>query len=42
MHGFWKQEIDFLTLDNIFVLDKLNIVFDKKCFVRVDGRGIIA
>ena len=29
MHGFWKQKIDFLTLDKIFVLDNLNIVLDK-------------
>ena len=40
MHGFWKQKIDFLTLDKIFVLDNLNIVLDKKYFVRADGRGI--
>ena len=41
MHGFWKQKIDFLTLDKIFVLDNLNIVLDKKYFVRADGPGII-
>ena len=29
----------FLTLDKIFVLDNLNIVLDKKYFVRADGRG---
>ena len=40
MHGFWKQKIDFLTLDKIFVLDNSNIVLDKKYFVRADGRGI--
>ena len=39
MHGFWKQKIDFLTLDKIFVLDNLNIVLDKKNFVWADGRG---
>ena len=32
--------MDFLTLDKIFVLDNLNIVLDKKYFVRADGRGI--
>ena len=40
MHGFWKQKIDFLTLDKIFVLDNLNIVLDRKYFVRADGWGI--
>ena len=40
MHGFWKQKIDFLTLDKIFVLDNLDIVLDKKYFVWADGRGI--
>ena len=40
MHGFWKQKIDFLTQDKIFVLDNLNIVQDKKYFVQADGRGI--
>ena len=32
--------MDFLTLDKILVLDNLNIVLDKKHFVRADGRGI--
>ena len=27
-------------MDKIFVLDNLNIVLDKKYFVRADGRGI--
>ena len=40
MHGFWKQKIDFLTLDKIFVLDNLNIVQDKKYCVQADGQGI--
>ena len=34
--------MDILTLDKIFVLDNLNIVLDKKYFVRADGRGIRA
>ena len=29
MHGFWKQKIDFLTMDKIFVLDNSKIVLDK-------------
>ena len=33
MHGFWKQKVDFLTLDKIFVLDNLDISLDKKFFV---------
>ena len=33
--------MDFSTLDKTFVLDNLNIVLDKKYFVRADGRGII-
>ena len=40
MHGFWKQKIDFLTLDKNFVLDNFNIVLDKKYFVQADGRGM--
>ena len=40
IHDFWKQKIDILTLDKIFVLDNFNIVQDKKYFVRADGRGI--
>ena len=39
MPGFWKQKIDFLTLNKIFVQDNLNIVLDKKYFVLADGRG---
>ena len=37
--NFGNQKMDFLTLDKIFVLDNLNIVLDKKYFVRADGRG---
>ena len=32
--------MDFLTPNKIFVLDNLNIVLDKKYFVRADGQGI--
>ena len=34
-----NQEMDFLTLDKIFVLDNFNIILDKKYFVRADGWG---
>ena len=40
LNNFGNQKMDFLTLDKIFVLDNLNIVLDKKYFVRADGRGI--
>ena len=39
LNNFGNQKMDFLTLDKIFVLDNLNIVLDKKYFVRADGRG---
>ena len=32
--------MDFLTLDQIFVLDNLYFVLDKKSFVQADGPGI--
>ena len=32
--------MDFLTLDKIIVKDNLDIVLDKKYFVRADGQGI--
>ena len=41
LNNFGNQKMDFLTLDNIFVLDNLTIVLDKKYFVRADGRGKI-
>ena len=40
LNNFGNQKMDFLTLDKIFVLDNLNIVLDKKYFVRADGQGI--
>ena len=39
-NDFWKEKMDFLTLDKFFVLDNFNIVLDKKYFVRADGQGI--
>ena len=42
LNNFGNQKMDFLTMDKIFVLDNMNIVLDKKYFVRADGRGIIA
>ena len=36
MHGFWKQKIDFLTLDKIFVLDNFNRQMDKAIFSHSD------
>ena len=36
----WKQKMDFLTLDKIFVLDNFKFVQDQKYDVPADGRGI--
>ena len=40
LNDFWKQKMDFYTMDKTFVLDNCNIVVDKIYFVRADGRGI--
>ena len=40
MNDFWKQKIDNLSLDKIFVLDNFSFVQDKKYFVQAYGRGI--
>ena len=42
LDDFCKQNMNFLTMDKIFVLDNLNFVQDKIFFVRADGRGINA
>ena len=41
IHFEWllKAEIDFLMLNQIFVLDYFNVALDKKYFVLVDGQG---
>ena len=40
LNDFWKQKMEFLTMDKIFVLDNFKIVLDKKYFVQADGWGI--
>ena len=40
LNDFWKQKMEFLTMDKILVLDNFKIVLDKKHFVRADGWGI--
>ena len=40
LNDFWKQKMEFLTMDKIFVLENFKIVLDKKYFFRADGRGI--
>ena len=39
LNDFWKQKMDILTMDKIFVLDNFKIVLDKKHFVQADGQG---
>ena len=40
LNDFWKQKMEFLTMDKIFVLDNFKIVLDKKYFVQAEGTGI--
>ena len=39
LNDFWKQQMYFLTLDKIFILDNFSVVQDKKYFVRAEGQG---
>ena len=40
LNDFWKQNMYFMTLDKIFILDNFSFVQDKKYFVQAEGRGI--
>ena len=33
LNNFWKQKMEFLTLENFFVHDNFNIVQDKNIFL---------
>ena len=40
LNDFWKQKMDFLTLDKTFILENFSFVQDKTYFVWAEGRGI--